>query len=241
MSCCPEKAWGELTNDNYVAKGVVEKVDDLEMYVVGKGPRTIIWNYDIFGFDSGRTRQTADLFAERGYLVIIPDWYRGTWCDPSSPGVAQFLTNQSDWTKLDRDWQDKVIPFAKKKGATSLGCLGTCWGSYCVIRQSSHPLVKAGVSWHPSHSFIASLMKEDEKELLENIKCDQYFMPAGEDDPATKNGGLGEKILASRLQILEFPTMRHGWTVRGDLSDENVEKDVKKAIEEALSFFNKNL
>ena len=24
-------------------------------------------------------RQTADLFAEAGYLVIMPDFYRGTW------------------------------------------------------------------------------------------------------------------------------------------------------------------
>ena len=67
-------------------------------------------------------------------------------------------------------------------------------------------------------------------------------MPAGEDDPATKVllvkaflfihieillkevcphlsfwklGGLGEQVLGDRLQIEEFPTMKHGWTVRG--------------------------
>ena len=67
-------------------------------------------------------------------------------------------------------------------------------------------------------------------------------MPAGEDDPATKVllviafiflliriwfkevcldislwklGGLGEQVLGDRLQVEEFPTMKHGWTVRG--------------------------
>ena len=67
-------------------------------------------------------------------------------------------------------------------------------------------------------------------------------MPAGEDDPATKVeivkiflfsmpllpfsrcdvttrilqiGGLGEQVLGKRLQIEEFPSMKHGWTVRG--------------------------
>ena len=34
----------------------MEKVDTLELYVVGSGPKCIVWNYDIFGFDSGRTR-----------------------------------------------------------------------------------------------------------------------------------------------------------------------------------------
>ena len=30
-----------------------------------------------------------------------------------------------------------------------------------------------------------------------------------------KIGGLGEQMLGKRLQIEEFPSMRHGWTVRG--------------------------
>lgn len=37
-------------------QGKVEKVSDMELYHVGSGSKCIIWNYDIFGFDSGRTR-----------------------------------------------------------------------------------------------------------------------------------------------------------------------------------------
>ncbi len=43
------------------------------------------------------------------------------------------------------------------------------------------------------------------------------FMPAGNDDPNVKMGGLGKKVLGDVLEILEFPDMVHGWTVRGDL------------------------
>ena len=32
------------------------QVGDLSIYLVGSGPRTIVWNHDIFGWDSGRTR-----------------------------------------------------------------------------------------------------------------------------------------------------------------------------------------
>ena len=42
-------------------QGVVEKVEDLDLYVVGTGNKCIIWNYDIFGFDSGRTRYLTSL------------------------------------------------------------------------------------------------------------------------------------------------------------------------------------
>jgi len=168
MSCCPEGALGKLGTQGYVAKGLVEKVDDLEIYYVGSGPKCIIWNYDIFGFDAGRTRQTADLFAEAGYLVVMPDFYRGTWKDPTQPDVVQFIKDQTNWTKLKVDLE-KVLSFAKKKGASTFGALGTCWGSYMVLRECAYPEFKAGVSWHPSHSPIAGLVGDDEKELLSQV------------------------------------------------------------------------
>ena len=43
------------------------------------------------------------------------------------------------------------------------------------------------------------------------------FMPAGSDEANVKIGGLGKKVLGDGLEIIEFPDMAHGWTVRGDL------------------------
>jgi hypothetical protein len=43
------------------------------------------------------------------------------------------------------------------------------------------------------------------------------FMPADNDGPNVSPGGLGKKILGDGLEIIEFPEMAHGWTVRGDL------------------------
>ena len=97
-------------------QGKVEKVDDLELYFVGEGSKCLIWNYDIFGFDSGRTRQTADLFAEAGYLVIIPDFYRGTHREPTAPDVVQWLQEVTNWSKLKQTFEDIVMPFARSKG-----------------------------------------------------------------------------------------------------------------------------
>jgi len=50
----------------------------MDIYRVGNGSRCIVWNYDIFGFNEGRTREIVDLIADNGFTVLIPDYYRGT-------------------------------------------------------------------------------------------------------------------------------------------------------------------
>ena len=64
--CCPPSAWGELKNPSYIPKGEIDKAGDLRVYRVGKSHKCIIWNYDIFGFDGGRTKQMADFLADHG-------------------------------------------------------------------------------------------------------------------------------------------------------------------------------
>ena len=50
---------------------------DFNLQIFNKGSKAIIWNYDIYGFDSGLTRQFCDRFAREGFLVILPDYLRG--------------------------------------------------------------------------------------------------------------------------------------------------------------------
>lgn len=40
--------------------------EPMDIYRVGNGSRCIVWNYDIFGFNGGRTREIADLIASKG-------------------------------------------------------------------------------------------------------------------------------------------------------------------------------
>ena len=46
-------------------------------------------------------------------------------------------------------------------------------------------------------------------------------------------------MLDDVLEVVTFPDMKHGWVTRGDMSDSKVERDVKKGINLALSFFAK--
>ena len=47
------------------------KVEDLEMYHIGNSSKCIIWNYDWFGFDSGRARQMCDFLAAHGKSFLL--------------------------------------------------------------------------------------------------------------------------------------------------------------------------
>ena len=74
MSCCPPGSWPDLNNDGYACKGTEDLLDEasaFKVYKTGSGSKCVIWNYDIFGFDGGRTRQMADYVASQGATTLF--------------------------------------------------------------------------------------------------------------------------------------------------------------------------
>ena len=66
----------------------------------------------------------------------------------------------------------------------------------------------------------------------------QLFMPAGKDPSSVKPNGLAQRVLGTGdATVVEFPTMRHGWTARGDIDDQEVEREVKRAMALAAKHF----
>ena len=63
-----------------------------------------------------------------------------------------------------------MLPYAEGNGCETFGAIGTCWGSYMVIRMAAHPKMLAGVSMHPSHSPIMENLGENEEEILNEIQ-----------------------------------------------------------------------
>lgn len=243
MSCCPPHSWDALSNARkWADEGVQEEFNELKFYRVGHGEKCVIWNYDIFGFDGGRTKQTCDVLANLGFMVILPDYYHGKFCTPTTPGIADFLKAESDWTVLQAQFEKCVLPYAKSHGAKVFGTVGTCWGSYNVIRQCGlNNDIKCGVSMHPSHSKMMELLCEDEETILKEVRSPQLILTAGNDHENCQPGGLVEKVLGDKVTIVPFPEMKHGWTVRGDMNDAAVHRDVIKAVTLMTEFFLKHV
>ncbi len=57
---------------------IVNLHDDMRCYIVGSGARALIVIYDIFGFAPANTRHNCDLLADAGFLVVMPDLFRGS-------------------------------------------------------------------------------------------------------------------------------------------------------------------
>ena len=71
-----------------------------------------------------------------GYLVIMPDYYRKTWCDPSDEKIGSFIKEKTDWKNLKEEWEQKIQPFAQEKGAQYYGSVGTnniSCDFFCII------------------------------------------------------------------------------------------------------------
>ena len=94
---------------------------------------------------------------------------------------------------------------------------------------------------HPGHPGVMATMGENEEEVLKMIKSPQMLMPSGNEPESVKRGGLTDEVLGGGVQIIEFPDMGHGWTVRGDLNDPVVKRDVDKAFNMVLDFFHTHL
>ena len=81
MSCCPPNSHKYLAA-NYNAVGTTTCTSSgYEYYLSGgsaAGKKAIIIIPDVWGWNGGRTRNVADMFAESGYFAIVPKLMVGT-------------------------------------------------------------------------------------------------------------------------------------------------------------------
>ena len=245
--CCPSGSEPALKED-YNPKGAIEMVDGLPIYYIGQGEKAIIFAYDLFGFDSGRTKQMCDELAAEGYLVILPDFFRHDGLKSRDMEgffgffrlISRFRRNNS-WEKGSQDFNKRIYPFLEKKGVKKIGMLGTCWGSYYVFKASAEGKITSAANFHPS----LRLRKETPEQLTRELKCPQLML-LGSNDPANiKEGSEVEKIMHEKFgPIAQFKTFKdvgHGWVVRGDMKKSAVARDYRIAMDMAFEFFRKTL
>ena len=87
------------------------------------------------------------------------------------------------------------MPYLDSQNATSVGVIGTCWGSYLVMHTSVEPLVRAGFSVHPSHVGIMADFGEAEGPIYLDINANgaaQYLGPTPDSSENLRPGGLAD-------------------------------------------------
>mmetsp|Transcript_59090 Transcript_59090/g.67283 ORF Transcript_59090/g.67283 Transcript_59090/m.67283 type:complete len:256 (+) Transcript_59090:44-811(+) len=246
--CCPKGSEPALAA-NYKALGTVSKIEDLPIYTVGEGKKSaIVLNYDIYGFDGGRTKLICDQLAAEGHFVILPDYYRGESFPVDAEVNVENLTpfvHTYPWEKLQADLEGKVLPFLKEKGFEKIGALGFCWGAWINLNISGTGKLDCAANAHPSFN-AENFFGKSEVELAKRVQCPQLIFAAGNDLPNIKEGGeivnlLKEKTFGDKCVFREFPDVVHGFASRGELEKPEVASAVKEFIEGVTQFFKANL
>lgn len=136
-------AMGNTIPPGEKGKGTVETVGDMEMYVVGQGPRAIVLVYDIMGFSPANTQHNCDVLAQAGFLVVMPDFFRGS-------GRGQDGFERPDSDVVDAELAEVVLPFVEAKGGKNIGLVGFCFGGGVAARAASTGLLACVGGIHAS-------------------------------------------------------------------------------------------
>ena len=115
---------------------------EVRRYGPALNDKWILWAHDIFGVDSGRTKEYCNKMwtgavqwpgviqflykraADLGVTCILPDFFRGeSWPRPAPTWESQ----------LRADWELKLLPYLLERGARGVAGIGTCFGSYVVM------------------------------------------------------------------------------------------------------------
>lgn len=216
--------------------GLYETVFGLDTYVTGHNnsdERSIVILTDIYGHKYNNVLLIADqLSKSAGYKVYIPDILKG---DPAIAGLdlSQWLPNHTnEITKPIVDGFLKELR-AKVGEKAFIGAIGYCFGAKYSIQQiAADGYLTAAAVAHPSFVLIDEV-KQVKKPLL---------ISAAETDPIfpIELRHETEKVLVdikAQYQIDLFSGVSHGYSVRGDLSNEEVRYAADKTLTDQIQFF----
>ncbi|KDQ11033.1 hypothetical protein BOTBODRAFT_136319 [Botryobasidium botryosum FD-172 SS1] len=259
-SCCASGYLHEGT-----PTGAVEKIANLNVYVSkpssGSKAKSVLFISDIFGWDYPNARLLADEYAKAGFYVYVPDIldndpvdskYLSTICpkpeEQENPALNEGkpTINLGAWAAnhgddVTRPRVDAIVsalradPEIKK-----LGAVGFCYGArYAIlIGSGNNSAIDAIVANHPSMLAIPGDYANVSKPILINNGDKDNFLSLSEVDKV-KAELEKNKNLVSKIVI--YPGASHGFTVRGDITNEHEKATRDAAATETIAWFNQHL
>ncbi|KAK2591752.1 hypothetical protein QQS21_010542 [Conoideocrella luteorostrata] len=230
-------------------KGKTIKIDNkIDAYVAtpaegkAKNGCGILYIPDVIGIYQN-SQLMADLFAEYGYITVIPDLFNGDpvklnrsegfdlfkWLNEGSDGKNPHTTAYVD------PIVEAGIKYIKGLGVTKLGAVGYCFGGKYVVRHYKSG-IDVGYTGHPS------FVEEEELAAITG----PLSIAAAETDTifTTELRQKSEQILKGTkqpFQINLFSGVEHGFSVRGDMKVKAQRFAKEQAFLQAIAWFDNYL
>lgn len=257
LPCCPPDSTGYLAPDYQTVGSIMTLSDGTDIYTSGSGRAGIIFVPDVFGWNSGRTRNIADMFATAGYHSVVPKLLGpglegGTDGDGLPPDFdtgkrrPEFFAyvSQFTWAVLGPRIAS-CIAHLKSCGVEKIGMVGYCWGGWVVVQALADYSddLATGVIPHPS-IHLEDMLGRSALALCQNCKRPVLLMPASNDpDSYDENGANFQalKVNNPESETVRFGKVKHGWVPRGDLEDPDVKEAVDEAVQRMFAYFSRFL
>ncbi|OLY81725.1 putative AIM2 family protein [Smittium mucronatum] len=225
----------------YTPKGEMFHLKNgLRCYITGSkdSKAAIIHSYDIFNYHPNAFH-AADIFADAGFRVIMPDMFRDHPVRMEMMGDRQKIMDRLNavgtFDNLYDDYKAVKEYLVKDEGFDKLLLAGHCWGSCMSMRFSAHDADFLGAAlFHPSLVNSADFY---------NIQCPVILQPSMEDpDWSVEYKAITEKPFGKLCYYQRFDDMYHGWTSgRGEWYDPYIKKRADEAFANAIRGFNRIL
>ncbi|KAK7033096.1 protein AIM2 [Favolaschia claudopus] len=255
---CTECLTGVIQKGTPIGKE--EQVAGLSTYTVGAADSTqiVIIGTDIFGWKFVNTRLLADEYASHGFRVLVPDLFDGyqipQWTLSARDPVNERPTLVQ---RIARPFSLSImIPFVLRNGHSTqtaklkklaeqlrqehagakIGFVGFCWGGRYAITLNS--LFDASVAAHPS------LVKYP-AELDGVTKPISFALAPTDHNYDARRGEETENLLKEKgltdVEVVVYPGVQHGFTIRADLQNEQKKEARDKAVAQVVEWFQRYL
>lgn len=208
---------------------------------------TVILIADIYGWKQASTRIWADKLAKKGFLVVLPDFFRGDpWTETRNREaefagwIAKFPEQQvlKDIAAVQKELKKGVRGYKAGK----FGAEGFCWGGlHSALVAGAKPAVSAAIVYHGSRLDLDDIkaIKRPVYFLKADPELDANFPPALYSQTEAIFRAKRAQGIDARLKY--YPGMRHGFTVRGDPNNATIVKAAEDAFNKGAEFLAKYL
>ncbi|KPA81852.1 endo-1-like protein [Leptomonas pyrrhocoris] len=218
--CCP--------TDKPAAKCPYDPTGD-DFYVVGpyKSKAGVVVVSDIFGMQPN-SKRFADMLAENGYLVVMPDFFgKRVWpvenwpVDPESQKWKDHIV----WSRNMDNFKprmDRAVEMLRQMGCAKVGAVGMCWGAVLPFILSGEGTIDAAATAHPAFFNASDVQLAKTGVLVLGGVDDGPLMEVGK---AVKAHPIEPKVFRS------FENIEHGFFGSRYDPDNYTEVQMKEALE----------
>ncbi|OLY80900.1 putative AIM2 family protein [Smittium mucronatum] len=224
----------------YTPKGETFVMENgLRCYITGKknAKAAVIHLYDIFAMHPN-SYHAADIFAEAGFRVILPDLLRDTPVKVEMLGDRQKILKRLNavgtYPYLRSDLFD-VKKYLNEEGFDKIFLTGYCWGAKLAMRLSAEDSsFLGGALFHPS------LLDEND---FKSAQAPMIIQPSKEDPDFTEwYKELEAKPFGPYCYIQVYDDLFHGYAAgRGEWYLPHIKERADEAFSNAIRGFNRIL